>query len=189
MRILLAGLIGGVVMFIWATIAHVATPLASAGLKQLPNEAATIAALHADLGDQPGLYIFPYLQGSGSKAMADLQAKKQLGPSGLLAYQAPGSPAFMPRQLVVELVLEIGESLLLAVTVSAAAGVPRRLGVAVAIGVIAAVATNFSYWNWYGFSWDYTLANAIIELVKFVLAGAAITAFLAWRGRRTRVPA
>ena len=34
MRILLAGLIGGVVMFIWATIAHVATPLASAGLKR-----------------------------------------------------------------------------------------------------------------------------------------------------------
>ena len=186
MRILLAGLIGGVVMFVWATIAHVATPLASAGLKQLPNEAATIAALHAGLGDQPGLYIFPYLQGSGSKAMADLQAKRQLGPSGLMAYEAPGSPAFMPRQLVVELVLEIGESLLLAVAVSAAAGIPRRMGVGVAVGVIAAVSTNLSYWNWYGFSWDYTLANAFTELTKYGLAGVAIIAFLAWRGRRAR---
>ena len=54
MRILLAGLVGGVVMFIWATIAHVATPLASEGLKQLPNEAATISTLHTALGDSPG---------------------------------------------------------------------------------------------------------------------------------------
>ena len=184
MRILLAGLVGGVVMYIWATIAHVATPLATAGFERLPAEPAIIATLHTTLGDKPGFYIFPYLEGSGSRAMADQQAKMQLGPSGILAYQAPGSPALFPRQLVVEFLLEIGESLLLAVAISAAAGVPRRLGVAVAIGVIAAVATNFSYWNWYGFSWDYTLANAFTELMKFVFAGAAITAFLAWRGRR-----
>ena len=189
MRILLAGLIGGVVMFIWATIAHVATPLASAGLQTLPAEATTIAALHASLGDKPGLYFFPAVAGSGSKAMKDQQAKMQLGPSGLLAYQPPGAGGVSPRQLVVELLLEIGESLLLAVVLTAAAGVPRRLALAVAIGVIAAVSTNVSYWNWYGFSWDYTLANAFTELMKYVLAGAAIAAFLVWRGRRTRVPA
>ena len=189
MRILLAGLVGGVVMFIWATIAHVATPLASEGLQQLPAEATVIATLHAAIGDKPGLYFFPAVVGNGSRAMADQQAKIQLGPSGLLAYQPPGSGRLSPRQLVVEFALEIAESLLAAVAISAAAGVPRRLGVAVAIGLIAAVSTNFSYWNWYGFSWGYTLANAFTELMKFVLAGGAITAFLAWRARRTRVPA
>jgi hypothetical protein len=189
MRILLAGLIGGVVMFIWATIAHVATPLASAGLAQMPNEAATISTLHATLGDRPGLYFFPAIAGSGSKAMKDQQAKMQLGPSGLLAYQPPGSAGVSPRQLVVEFALEVVESLLAALVIGAIAGAPRRLGVAVAIGLVAAVSTNFSYWNWYGFSWDYTLANAFTELMKYVLAGAAITAFLAWRGRRVRVPA
>ena len=187
MRILLAGLIGGVVMFIWATIAHVATPLASAGLQTLPAEATTIAALHASLGDKPGFYFFPAVAGSDSKAMKDQQAKMQLGPSGLLAYRPPGAAGVSPRQLGIELLLEIGESVLLAVAVSVAAGVPRRLGVAVAVGVIAAVSTNFSYWNWYGFSGDYTLANAFTELMKYVLAGAAIIAFLAWRGRRTQI--
>jgi hypothetical protein len=187
MRILLAGLVGGVVMFIWATIAHVATPLASAGLRQLPNEAATISSLHAALGDSPGFYFFPAIAGSDSKAMKDQQAKMQLGPSGLLAYQPPGSGRVSPRQLVVEFALEVVESLLAALAISAAAGVPRRLWVAVAIGLVAAVSTNFSYWNWYGFSWDYTLANAFTELMKYVLAGAAITGFLAWRGRRVQI--
>jgi hypothetical protein len=189
MRILLAGLVGGVVVFIWATIAHVATPLATAGLKPLPSEAATVATLRAALGDTPGLYFFPYLEGAGSKAMADQKARMQLGPTGLLAYQAPGSPAFMPRQLLVELLVEIGESLLAAAVIAAAPGVGRRLGVAVAIGAIAAVSTNVSYWNWYGFSGAYTLANAFTELMKYVFAGVAITAMLARRGRRVRIPA
>lgn len=189
MRILLAGLVGGVVMFVWASIAHLATPLATAGLKPLPAEASTIASLRAAIGDTPGLYFFPYLQGSGSKAMADQRAKMQLGPTGLLAYQAPGSEGLTPRRLVVELLLEIGESILLALAITATADIGRRLGLAVAIGVIAAASTNFSYWNWYGFSWDYTLANAFTELMKYVFAGVAITAMLAWRGRRHPVPA
>lgn len=189
MRVLLAGLVGGVVMFIWATIAHVATPLATAGLKPIPQEASTVATLRAALGDTPGLYFFPYLEGSDSKAMADQKAKMQLGPTGLLAYQAPGSPAMMPRQLAVELLLEVGESILAALVISAAPDIGRRIGLAVVIGVIAAVSTNFSYWNWYGFGWAYTLANAFTELMKYVFAGVAIIAFLAWRGRRARAAA
>jgi hypothetical protein len=186
MRVLLAGVVGGVVMFIWATVAHIATPLATAGLKPMPQEASTVAGLRAALGDTPGLYFFPYLEGSGSKAMADQQAKSQLGPTGLLAYQAPGSPAMMPRQLAVELLLEIVESILAALVIAAAGDIPRRIGVAVAIGVIAAVSTNASYWNWYGFSMEYTLANAFTELMKYVFAGVAIIAVMAWRDRRAR---
>jgi hypothetical protein len=189
MRVLLAGLVGGVVMFIWATVAHLATPLATAGLKPLPAEAATLATLRAAIGDTPGLYFFPYLQGTGARATADQSAKMQLGPTGLLAYQAPGSPALMPRRLVVELLLEIGESILAALVISAAPDIGRRIGVAVAIGAVAAVSTNFSYWNWYGFSLDYTLANALTELMKYVFAGVAITAFLAWRDGRARTAA
>jgi hypothetical protein len=54
------------------------------------------------------------------------------------------------------------------------------------VGVVAAIATNFSYWNWYGFSFDYTLANAFTELVKFVVAGVVIALVLGWRRRPSR---
>ena len=189
MRILLAGVLGGIAMFVWASIAHVATPLASIGLAPMPNEAATVAALHQSLGDKPGLYFFPFMTGGASdaKAMAAQQEKMRTAPSGLLAYNPPGTPALAPRQLAVEFVLELIESVLAAVLLAAAAAsFSRRLALAAVIGVIAAMATNFSYWNWYGFSLDYTLANAFTELMKFVFAGAAIAAALGWRrGRAT----
>src|SRR5947209_7617105 len=38
-------------------------------------------------------------------------------------------------------------------------------------GVIAAIATNVSYWNWYGFPKRYTAAYMLIQLVGFVLVG------------------
>jgi hypothetical protein len=187
MRIVIAGLLGGFAMFIWASIAHVATPLASMGLARMPNEAATIAVLQADLGTKPGLYFFPAIQGQASdaKAMRAQEERMKTGPSGLLAYQPPGTPGITPRQLITEFLLEVVESLATAVVLGAiAAGFVARLGVAVLIGAIAGMATNFSYWDWYGFSLDYTLANAFTELVKFVFAGAVIAALLGMRARR-----
>ena len=67
-----------------------------------------------------------------------------------------------------------------------AAGFAQRLAMAVMVGVVAALATNFSYWNWYGFSSDYTLANAFTELMKFVVAGVVIALALGWRRRASR---
>ncbi len=189
MRILLAGVFGGIAMFIWASIAHVATPLASIGLAPMPNETAAVAALHQSLGDKPGLYFFPFMRGSAgdAKAMAAQTQALRTSPHGLLAYTPPGATQIDPRQLAVEFVLEVIESVLAAVLLAAAAtGFSRRLGLAAVIGTIAAMATNFSYWNWYGFSLDYTLANAFTELMKFVFAGAAIAAVLGWKwGRAT----
>ena len=183
MRILIAGVLGGIAMFIWASIAHVATPLATAGLQPLPNETATVAALHQQLGDKGGLYFFPYASGTDSKTMAAQEAKLKVEPSGLLAYQGPTPPGAFLRQLAAEFALEVVESLLTAAILVFAATFGARMGLAVAIGAIAAVATNFSYWNWYGFSAAYTFANAFTELVKFVVAGAVIALVLRGRAR------
>ena len=183
MRILIAGVLGGIAMFIWATIAHVATPLATAGLQPLPNEAASVAALHQQLGDKGGLYFFPYAGGMDAKSMAAQSAKLKVGPSGLLAYQGPTPDGTFPRQMATEFGLEVVESLLTAAILVFAATFGARLGLAVAVGVIAAVATNLSYWNWYGFDAAYTLANAFTELVKFVVAGAVIALVLRGRPR------
>ena len=183
MRIVIAGVLGGIAMFVWATIAHVATPLATVGLQPLPNEAATIAALHQQLGDKGGLYFFPYAAGMDANSMAAQEAKLKVGPSGLLAYQGPAPDGAFLRQLAAEVALEVVESLLTAAILVFAATFGARMGLAVAIGAIAAVATNFSYWNWYGFSAAYTFANAFTELVKFVVAGAAIALVLRGRGK------
>ncbi len=175
MRILIAGVVGGIVMFIWASVAHIATPLATIGLKAIPGEPAVLETLHNSLGDRSGLYFFPFMQGapSDAKAMEAQKAALQTNPSGLIAYQAPGTGGLGVRRMVTEVVLELIEATLAAAILAGFAGFGRRLGVAVLIGLIAGMATNFSYWNWYGFDLDYTMANGFTELMKFVFAGAA----------------
>jgi hypothetical protein len=45
MKILLAGFLGAVAMFIWTSIAHMALPLGEAGISEIPNEQAVLAAM------------------------------------------------------------------------------------------------------------------------------------------------
>jgi hypothetical protein len=53
-----------------------------------------------------------------------------------------------------------------------------RVGFVTLVGLVSAVTTNGSYWNWYPFPLSYTLANMGIELAGFFVAGLAIAALL-----------
>jgi hypothetical protein len=66
-RTLSAGLLGGIAMYIWTAVAHMALPLGEAGIKQVPNEPAVLSAMRASLGEAHGLYVFPVM-GSGPYA-------------------------------------------------------------------------------------------------------------------------
>ena len=61
MRVLLAGVFGGIVMFVWTSIAHMALPLGEAGITEIPNESAVLSSMQSNIGDRAGLYIFPGL--------------------------------------------------------------------------------------------------------------------------------
>lgn len=59
-RIVLAGVLGGLAMFLWSSIAHMALGLGSLGIKDIPNEQAMLGAMKTNL-PQPGFYFFPAL--------------------------------------------------------------------------------------------------------------------------------
>ena len=61
MRISLAGLLGAIAMFVWTSIAHIATPLATIGISRMSHEAPVLAAMQDGVGAKPGLYVFPGL--------------------------------------------------------------------------------------------------------------------------------
>jgi hypothetical protein len=46
-----------------------------------------------------------------------------------------------------------------------------RLGFVTAAGIMAAIATNVSYWNWWGFPTTYTASYIFIQVVGFFLVG------------------
>ena len=49
--------------------------------------------------------------------------------------------------------------------------VPTRAYSGEAVVILAAMTTNVSYWNWYGFPGVYTASYIVIEMVGFVLVG------------------
>jgi hypothetical protein len=182
-RTIAAGLVGGVLMFLWAGFAHTATPLGHQGIEELPQEAATLAALSEQLGEADGFFYFPGF-GLGhhptmeekKAGMAAYKEKLQTSPRGLLVYHQPGTAPPELRYYLAELGFEMVEAIFAALLVAWAGigGFLRRVGFVAVIGLIAAVTTNGSYWNWYGFPLDYTLAYALIQFVGFIVAGVAI---------------
>ena len=185
MRILLAGLAGAVAMFVWTSIAHMATPLGAIGFNQMPNEQAVLHTMNDSIGTKGGLYFFPWTDPGDSKSMEKYAAMVKVNPSGMLLYRGPGQDmgADMTPMLIKEFLKQFVQALIAAWIVSMiAASFISRTGIVTAIGVSTAIATNVSYWNWYGFPFDYTMAQLIIEIVSALVAGLAISAVL---GRKT----
>jgi len=186
-RILLAGLLGGIAMFIWAFLAHMVLPLGSTGIREIPNETAVLGAMQASLGQTAGLYFFPGL-GVGpnptaaqrNAAMKEYDPKLAANPSGLLLYHPPGAKGMTGGKLGLEFLTEVVETLLavflLAQTrLQSYAG---KVGFIVLVGIIAALATNIPYWNWYGFPGNYTAAYMTTQIVAYLVAGLVGAAVL-----------
>jgi hypothetical protein len=100
--------------------------------------------------------------------------KLEKNPSGFFIYHPPGSrPMTMGKFLTIEFITELIEAFiavwLLAQTRIVTFG--GRIGFIVAIGILAAISTNVSYWNWWGFPTVYTAAYMLIQFVGFFLVG------------------
>lgn len=178
-RTWIGGIVGGTVLFIWASIAHMATPLGEAGLSNLPNEEVVLEAMRVNI-TQPGFYFFPGLdpaRRNDEAAMKEWGVKAARGPTGIMAYQVRGEAGLPPRLLITEFVSNIAVGLLAAFVLSNIAGsLAFRAMTAGVIGLIAGTDIYVSYWNWYKFPGDYTLAQMTIQVIGFLLMGAAIAA-------------
>jgi hypothetical protein len=194
MKILLAGIFGGIVMFIWTSIAHMALPLGEAGLGEIPNESAVLSAMQSNIGDQTGLYIFP---GPGlgknatrqekQEAMKHMGEKIATNPSGILMYHPPGRPLVLGKLLGIEFVTELLEAILVVFLLAQTriASFAGRVGFVLVAGILAAIATNVSYWNWYGFPCVYTASYMFIQIVGFFLVGIVAALMLRKMSVRT----
>ena len=180
MKILLAAVLGAIAMFIWTAIAHMALPLGETGIAEIPNESTVLGTLQSNIGDQTGLYIFPGM-GVGkdasrqekSEAMKHMNEKLAANPSGILMYHPSGRPFAFGKALMIEFITQLIEAilvvLLLAQTrIETFAG---RVGFVLAAGILVAIATNISYWNWYGFPTAYTASYMLIQIVGFFIVG------------------
>lgn len=196
-RILIAGIAGGIAMYIWTSIAHLALPLSTAGIQEITNnEPALLTQMHSNLGERSGMYLFPssgWKSGDSSEqkssAMKAYTAKLATNPSGLLIYHPPGAKALTPGQLITEFVTELIEAIL-AIFLLAQTQLARywgRVGFVSVSGVLASLVTNISYWNWYGFPGSYTAGYITIQIIGFFVVGLVAAALLRKQSLRAEI--
>lgn len=180
-RIFFAGVLGAVAMFAWTAIAHMALPLGEAGVQNTMDDDALLSAMKSTVKDKDGLYIYPTMglppdatHAQQSAAMEKYPEKLEKNPSGFFIYHPAGSrPMNMGKFLSIEFITELCEALL-AVWLLAQTRIVTfggRVGFITAAGVMAAIATNVSYWNWWGFPTVYTASYMFIQFIGFFLVG------------------
>jgi hypothetical protein len=188
MRVLVAALMGGVVMFLWGAIAHMALGLGNPGIHQPANEDVVLSTLHEGLGNQPGVYILPSIDPAkmGDKpTIAAYSAKAKASPYAWVVYMPQGDDlSDMSQQLPRQWASDTLASLALAFVMGLAAfSFVKRLGIAMAAALFAWLSTLVPYWNWYRFPTELTLAALVEQVVGWLLAGAVMAW---WLGRRRK---
>lgn len=178
-RILLAGIVGGIVMFIWGFVSHELLPIGEMGVNQLPNEDAVRSALETNLGDNPGFYVFPSggftPNSTGAEKQAAMKkAEEQMaaGAAGVLIYR-PKRIFNFPKRLAFEFSTDVIASLLAVLLLGRTriTSFGGKIGFVFMAGILVAFVTNVQHMNWYGFPKDYTFGYMVTQIVGFLLIG------------------
>ncbi|OGV96124.1 hypothetical protein A2W24_01910 [Microgenomates group bacterium RBG_16_45_19] len=182
-KIFLAALLGGIALFIWGAVSHMALGLGDSNFKGIPNEEAVLSAMKTNL-TEPGLYFFPWMdmKNSSPEAMKAWEEKYMAGPNGLLVYHPTGEKPLAPKQLIIQFLTDflavLFATILLAKAASNISGYFGRVIFVATFGLISTLALSFPYWNWYGFPFGHTLAELIEQVVGFFIAGLVLAAFI-----------
>ena len=185
-KIVLGGVLGGLALFAWGMVSHMALGLTDSSVKSLPNETAIVGALQESV-KAPALYVFPAAgmeapPDQKEAAMKDWSEAYRRGPRGLLIYEPTGGNPSMASFLLTQLGVCVVVCLIAAwVLGQAAAAVPRygnRVCLVSALGLLASVFVDVPYWNWYSFPSHYTLMALVDRTVGMTVAGLVIARFV-----------
>ena len=176
MRIIIAAIVGGIIVFVWSAVAHIFTPLGTMGIKSLPDEARIVGTFSGVPAS--GMYFFPGMDMTRKPTAEEQKAyaeKIRTSPSGLLIITKSGGESMSPRQLGSEFASNVIAALIAAILVSFMIGSWLKRAFAVALfGVFGVVSLLVSYWIWLGFPAEYICGELITEVVGWFLAGLAI---------------
>jgi hypothetical protein len=183
----LAGLLGGVALFLWGALSHLVLGIGDMGFSNPPpdKEPALIASLQQAL-PASGLYYLPGLEGMSKATAAQKEAHQQkcmTGPRAMLIYHAEGADLAgrMPKQLLAQFAACVGGGLIAAFLLASAGGLSGflpRVYFCALLGLGAWLATDASYWIWYEFPLQFEIGALIERVVGFTCAGVVIALVL-----------
>jgi hypothetical protein len=187
MRAFIAGLIGGIVFFVWGAVAHMVLPIGEMGMGAAGNEDAILAALRENLPGE-GVYTVPGLspaQMANEAAVKAYSEKAKANPYAFIVYQPVGKDGMdMTGNLVKQFLSDTLSALVVAFVLALGAfGFAKRVFIATALGLFSWLTLTVPYWNWYRFPLDFSLGNLLEQVLGWMIAGIAMAW---WLGRRNR---
>lgn len=188
LRILLAGLAGAVVVFVWGMLVWMALPLHDQSVRRLPDEEAVAQAL-SEQELATGLYVLPSMPEHDADSSAEEAARvneqwmerHREGPVASIFYKRRGGEPMSAGVLGAGLAIDFLAALIAAYLVSLCDGCRHylpRVGVVALLGVFAALVTHVAYWNWMAFPLDHTIAMTVDVVIGWILAGLVVAAIV-----------
>jgi len=173
-KVLLPGILGGLLVFIWSFISHVVLPIGSMGLKTIPNnEAPVLEAMKSNI-QEPGLYFMPGHDMSRAPNEEEMKRYEQ-GPTAFLIYHPTGEKAMSAGQLLRQLLFDVLGGLIAAFIVSlTVASLGMRTLAVTLIGLFAWLTVTVPHWNWYRFPAAFTIGEGLDGVIGWLLGGLLI---------------
>jgi hypothetical protein len=181
MRLILAAVLGGIVMFAWGAFSHMVLNLENGVFKPMPNEATVSSAMSASI-TADGVYFMPGIDMMSKPSEAEQEAwaaKAKAGPTAFVVYHQVGDDVFTPKQFGVQFGAELACALIAAFVLGlASVGFVRGVIITTLMGVAGWVAILIPYWNWYKFPFDFVRMDLIDQVAGWFLGGLVIAFFM-----------
>lgn len=182
-RILLAGIAGGVIAFVCGAVEHMVFNWQDRAFRDLPNETALMEFLKKEV-PEAGIYSFPDMPANTpndqwDKAYADLNERYKKGPNGILLIGPTGQDMMGPKQLLLEGLSVFLVALIAAwivASLAADADYIKRWSVVLMIGIAAWLSISVSHGIWYRFPDAFVRDEFLCAIFEWGVAGLAIAA-------------
>lgn len=182
-RIILAGLVGGVVYYVWGMAAWMWLGLHDETFQPLTEHSAITTVLKSR-PLETGAYSVPYP--SDPSELQDPESEffqaHLAGPVYTIYYDREGGPPMGSKTLLGGLVIALLAAMLAACLLSSALAecrsYARRVGFVVGLGIFVALVAHAAYWNWMRFPTAYTITFIVDNVIGWTLAGLAIAAIV-----------
>jgi hypothetical protein len=184
-HILLGGIVGGIILFVWGWMAWTVLPLHTASMRPIENEDRVTEVLATNLGGE-GIYTFPSMPQNEDEVSAEEQQlamdewtkKYQRGPVGMVVYSPHGSDPAMSGQMLSGFLINLASAMLavwlLSRSTAMTASFLARVAYCGMLGILISAFSHLTNWNWLGFPFDYTSAMITDTVIGWVLAGMGI---------------
>jgi hypothetical protein len=180
-RILIAGVLGGIVAFVCGAVEHMVFQWQDRHFKAVPNETA-FAKWLKDEKLEAGIYAFPYGDENAmkdEKAYAEFNERYKNGPNGILLMGPTGRDMMTFRELGLEALTVIAVALIAAwILTLLAPGTDyfQRWRVVALIGLTGWLSISASHGIWYRFPDAFVWDELFCAIFEWGVAGLVIAA-------------